>query len=143
LLGQRFQDYHLQMSMQPDPPSPAGRWTFARSLVLLTFAGVAIVAAIVGPGKFVMSVGYCFAAFPLLVIFASGTSPEMLTLPGWLLAVSYALPLLWVLALWLAGARAWDRNDLRAAIIFFTVAAFGVAAGLLLPAQGAGSGLHH
>ena len=129
--------------MQPEPQSPAGGWSFARSLVLLTFVGVAIVAVMVGPATFVVSFGYCLAAFPFLLTFTSGSSPDMPTFPGWLLAASYALPLLWVAGVWLTGARAWDRNDLRAAMMFLTLAAFGVAAGLLLAAQGAGSGLRH
>ena len=129
--------------MQPDPQRVVLSWSTAKTLVVLTFVGVALVAVIVGPAKFVASAGLCLVTFPILLTFASGSNPAIPPLPGWLLVASYALPVLWLVSLWLAGTRAWDRDNSRAGFVFLGIAALGIAVGLLLASHGSGTGLQH
>jgi hypothetical protein len=110
---------------------------------MLTFVGVGVVAMIVGPAKFVISFGFYFVAFPHLVTFASGSSSSIPALPGWLLAGSYVLPILWIVNLWLTGSRAWDRNSIGGGIAFLVLVALGIATGLFLAAHGASAALRH
>src|SRR3954470_23608432 len=96
--------------MQFAPEKSVASWSVGKTLVVLTFAGVAVVAVFVGPAKFIASFGFYLIAFPVLVVFASGTN-SIPAIPGGLLVASFVLPVLWIVSLWFTGIRAWDRDS--------------------------------
>src|SRR5258708_37854837 len=118
LTSPRFPACSVAMRKESEPQSLTASWNAARTFVLLAFVGVAVVALIVGPAKFFLSFAFCLVAFSILVTFISGSSSAVPVLPGWLLAVSYVVPILWIGSLWFTGVRAWDRNNIRAGIAF-------------------------
>ena len=110
----------------------------SKGIVSVTFLGISIAVQMVGAVKFLMSTWLILLTFPLSLSYALN-----LPLPGWLLISLYALPLAWVMGLWTTGIRAWDRSNLKAALLFFSLAALGVAPGFWLVAHASNGRFYH